>query len=134
MPIYAAAITLGKPPAPHTMTDAAEAARQAVRDHAARRDAERAAPPLAEPSPLEARMLPLGELTGSPAGFAKAPGLVAVCATIAADGSRLSVWGTSRGRRVRAMYRRTATGWGTDGVLIDGALYGVTAALAELGE
>ena len=76
-------------------------------------------------------------LTGSPKTVAtRLRGLGArVAATRSANEARLSVWAVMPdGRRVRALYRRTATGWGSDGVIVDGLAYGVTAALAMLSE
>lgn len=126
-------------PAPlHTLTKPARQTRKAVRDFAAERNARRAA--LAEQA-VEAHVadraarLDLEDLTGSPKrllGRLVDAG-AQVAATRSRDGQRLSVWAvTTDGRRVRALYKRTATGWGSDGVLIDGRAAGVTAALAEL--
>lgn len=130
-------------PAPvHTLTKAARQARKAVRDFAAERNAQRALV-LVDPGGGLAVDLATGlaeridpaTLTGSPRTFARRLEAVGarVAATCSRDGERLSVWAiTPSGRRVRALYKRTATGYGSDGVLIDGRAVGVTAALAEL--
>lgn len=133
---------IGRPAPAHTMTKPAQQARKAVRAFAAERNAQRAesaegmmhasnrlvAAELAE-------RIDLDDLTGTPRDTARR--LEAIDARVAAtrsrDGKRLSVWAiTPSGRRVRALYKRTATGYGSDGVLIDRRAVGVTAALAEL--
>lgn len=130
---------LGRPAPAHTMAKAARQARKAVRGYAAERNAQRAelveAGSVAAAKPPHAERIDLAELTGSPRLFARRLGTVdaRLAATRSRDGQRLSVWAvTLGGRRVRALYKRTATGWGSDGVLIDGRAVGVTAALAEL--
>ena len=75
-------------------------------------------------------------LTGSPLTVARklAAAGAKVAATIATTGAAVSVWAVMPdGRRVRALYRRTATGWGSQGVVVNSRALGVTAALAELG-
>lgn len=132
------AATLGRPAPAHSLTKAAKQARKAVRDYAAERNAQRAelGTALFVAALIgEAERIDLADLTGSPRLFARrleATG-ARVAATRSRDGQRLSVWAvTLDGRRVRALYKRTATGWGSDGVLIDRRALGVTAALAEL--
>lgn len=127
-------------PAPvHTLTKAARQARKAVRAFAAERNAQRAesAEGMMHASNrlVAAERIDLDDLTGTPRDTARR--LEAIDARVAAtrsrDGERLSVWAiTPSGRRVRALYKRTATGYGSDGVLIDRRAVGVTAALAEL--
>lgn len=126
-------------PAPlHTLTKPARQARKAVRAFAAERNAQRAeaaAAPVAPHPPMPAERIDPATLTGSPRTFARRleAGGARVAATRSRDGERLSVWAImGDGERVRALYKRTATGYGSDGVLIDGRAFGVTAALAEL--
>lgn len=123
-------------PAPvHTLTKAARQARKAVRDFAAERNAQRAEAEVVAARAGEAERIDLDDLTGTPRDTARRLEAVGarVAATRSRDGERLSVWAiTPSGRRVRALYKRTATGWGSDGVLIDRRAVGVTAALAEL--
>ena len=132
---------LGRPAPAHTMAKAAKQARRAVRDYAAERGRELALMLVDASAGLVVEVWPraervdLADLTGSPRIFARRLEAVEarVAATRSRDGQRLSVWAvTLGGRRVRALYKRTATGWGSDGVLIDGRAVGVTAALAEL--
>lgn len=140
MPIYAAAPELAMPARIHTLTPEAQIARDAVADYGAARRRERlglAGLPLrAGPHPRgAAEVVDVAALTGSPkttAGKLAAAG-ARVKATRATSGAALSVWAVMPdGRRVRALYARTATGWGSGGVIIDGMLYGVTAGLARL--
>ena len=126
-------------PAPvHTLTKPARQARKAVRAFAAARNlvrAEAAVAPVAPRPPMLAERIDPSTLTGSPRTFARRLEAVdaRVAATRARNGAALSVWAIMpSGQRVRALYKRTATGYGSDGVLIDRRAVGVTAALAEL--
>lgn len=142
MAVYLTAPSLGVPPPAHTLTDAAQHARESVERYAATRRASRAAGDGLEittgPHPREeAERIDVATLTGSPKTTAAK--LAAIGATLAAtravSGEALSVWALMHdGRFVRAMYRRTATGWGSQGVIIDRMHYGITAALAALSE
>lgn len=126
-------------PAPvHTLTKAARQARKAVRAFAVERNAQRvtiAATTSTHVNLYPAERIDLADLTGSPRTFARRLEAVGarVAATRSRDGERLSVWAIMNdGERVRAFYKRTATGYGSDGVLIDGRAFGVTAALSLL--
>ena len=143
---------LEKPLPAHAMTPNAEEARASVREYGRRREAARLEALAAEKDAAgvdrqawdSALLIDLDTLTGSPKATAAnlASTGARVVATQARDGHRLSVWavmrpcemsnGEHRAQRVRAMYRRTATGWGSDGVIIDGLAYRVTAALSIL--
>ena len=138
---------LEKPLPAHAMTPDAEDARASVREYGRRREAARLealaaaggegqAADYARLHATSAQRVDLDELSGSPkAVAARLASLSARVATTSANGERLSVWAVMPGgRRVRAMYHRTATGWGSDGVIVDGLAYGVTAALKMLSE
>lgn len=140
MPVYTSAPELAMPSRLHTLTPEAQLARDAVANYGAARRRVRlglAGLPLRTgPHPREvAEVVEIATLTGSPkttAGKLAAAG-ARVKATRAASGAALSVWAVMPdGRRVRALYARTATGWGSGGVIIDGMLYGVTAGLASV--
>lgn len=140
MPIYALAPALAMPARLHTLTPEAQIARDAVADYGAARRRVRLGldglPLRAGPHPREAaEVVEIATLTGSPKTTASklAAAGARVKATRATSGAALSVWAAMPdGRRVRALYARTATGWGSGGVIIDGMLYGITAGLARL--
>lgn len=139
MPIYKTAPRLAMPSRLHALTESAELARRSVAAYGQRQRLERhgaALPIVTRGHPRQsAERIAVEALTGSPATLARkiAAAGAKVAATVAADGAALSVWAVMPdGRRVRALYRRTATGWGSQGCIVDGRAVGVTAALAEL--
>jgi hypothetical protein len=140
MAVYQSAPEFGIAPPPHALTPEAELARGAVADYSAARRASRIAEDggaiVAGPHPRAiAERVGIESLTGSPktaaAKLSAAGARLAVTRSV--DGGALSLWVlTADGRRARALYRRTATGWGSQGVIIDGRAYGVTVALVAL--
>ncbi len=140
MAVYQLAPEFGVAPPPHSLTPAAQLARDAVASYAETRHAQRLAADgvavVAGPHPRQtAERFGVEALTGSPKSAAAklAAAGARLAATRAVDGSALSLWALMPdGRRARALYRRTATGWGSQGVIIDGRAYGVTAALVAL--
>lgn len=128
MPDYLHAPGVAQPRAAHTQTPAAEHARQAVRDYAARRNAERDAPP-----PLVTEHVPpwqrveVDALSGSALAFAKAAVLgkgLAVEAWQAGDAVEVRV----KGGTIRAWWKAGRT----TGCLVDGKKASVTQAKAAL--
>lgn len=140
MPIYKTAPRLAMPTPRHTLTPEAALAREAVAAYGQNLRQRRRGdglPLVTAGHPREtAERIEPATLTGSPATLARklAAAGARLAATRAAAGGALSVWAIMPDRRrVRAFYRRTATGWGSQGVTIDGRAVGVTAALVELG-
>lgn len=140
MPVYQSAPELAMPPRRDTLTPEAEIARSAVASYGAARRLVRLGleglPLRTGPHSREAaEVVEIATLTGSPkttAGKLAAAG-ARVAVTRAASGAALSVWAVMPdGRRVRALYGRTATGWGSNGLIIDGMAHGVTAGLASV--
>lgn len=140
MPIYKTAPRLAMPTPLHTLTPEARLAREAVAAYGAAQRSKRRGdglPLVTRGHPREtAERIDPTALTGSPLTVARklAAAGAKVAATIATTGAAVSVWAVMPdGRRVRALYRRTATGWGSQGVVVNSRALGVTAALAELG-
>lgn len=141
MPVYTSAPELAMPARLHALTPEAQLARDAVANYGAARRRARlglAGLPRRPRRPRAgeaAEVVEIAALTGSPkttAGKLAAAG-ARVAVTRATSGAALSVWAVMPdGRRVRAFYARTATGWGSGGVVIDGMLYGITAGLVRL--
>lgn len=117
----------GKPVPRHAQTDAAEAARQSVRDFAARRKAQAAEPELVTDAarPVWQRIA-YTELTGSPAGFAKAA---------LEAGHVVECWRAGDAIEVRVANGRIRAWWKaghTTGALVDGKRANATQAKAAL--
>lgn len=109
MPDYQHAPGIAQPQAPHTMTEAAEKARQAVRDFAARRNAERdAAPPLVTEHPKYWAAVDPSKLTGAAALFAKKAEAAGARVFAQAKGDRVEV-------RVLALESGLVVAWWLEG-------------------
>lgn len=135
MPDYIHAPGLAMPARQHTLTPAAEHARQAVRDFAARRNAERAAPP-----ELVTEILPVWHPVPSPSTLSGAPITFANAARAA--GHEVELWQAGDAIEVRVNRGAIRAWWkggqstdvvlmGTKSVSVTLAKYTLTMPLAE---
>lgn len=127
MPDYQHAPGIAQPRAPHTNTEAAEKARQAVRDFAARRNAEREAPPELVTEHLKPwQRVGTSTLRGSAAGFASLALAAGHAVEVYAAGEAIEVR-VNRGA-IRAWWKAGRT----TGCLVNGKKASVTEAKAAL--